>query len=176
MYADAHLPKHWQAAAKHTWYIHTHTACLPLLKCLSPPASTCLSTDWDDRVGPFYRLRHTSVSSTFTQSQLWSLGNLCFRGRYKGSPSMRTLRFSGHIYKGLGTLCVRSLPSQYAFFLRGFAFLHCQSLRKQVPACFPTYEGADYLACNSASRKTGRNHWVQPGRDLLSLILVWIWQ
>ena len=82
------------------------------------------------------------------------------------------LRFSGHIYKGLGTLRVRSLPSQYVFFHCGFAFLHCQSLRKQVPAYFPTYESADYMDCSSASRETGRNHWVQSGRDLLSLILV----
>ena len=99
MYSDAHLPTHWPAAVKPKWYIHTHTACV---KCLSPPASTPLSTVWDDRVDSSYMLRHTSVSSTFTQSQLWGLGNLSFHGRDKGSPSMRTLRFSGHIYKGLG--------------------------------------------------------------------------
>ena len=75
-----------------------------------------------------------------------------------------------------GNLLVLSLPSQCTFFPHGFAFLHCQSLRKQVPVCFPTYEGADYLDCNSASRETGGNHWVQPGRDLPSLILAWIWQ
>ena len=102
--------------------MHTHTACLPLLKCLSPPASTCLSTDWDDRVGPFYRLRHTSVSSTFTQSQLWGLGNLCFRRRDKGGPSVMTLRFSGHIYKGLApSVCGHCHPSVY-FFIVGLLF------------------------------------------------------